>query len=68
MSYKVVFVGAQANEQTPNVAVYSLDPLGRVKEKRFCTTIWTNAHSTRLSGKATNSVLVAAKRCAFSSR
>jgi len=33
MSYKVVFVGAQANEQTPNVAVYSLDPLGRVKEK-----------------------------------
>jgi hypothetical protein len=33
MAYKVVFVGAQANEQTPTVAVYSLDPLGRVKEK-----------------------------------
>ncbi len=33
MAYKIVFVGAQAHEQTPNVAVYSLDPLGRVKEK-----------------------------------
>jgi hypothetical protein len=33
MAYKVVFVGAQAHEQTPQVAVYSLDALGRVKEK-----------------------------------
>jgi hypothetical protein len=33
MAYKVVFVGAQAHEQTPNVAVYSLDSLGRVTEK-----------------------------------
>lgn len=37
MAYKVVFVGAQANEQTPTVAVYSLDPLGRVKEKLAVT-------------------------------
>lgn len=33
MVYKVVFVGAQANEQTPQIAVYSLDTFGRVKEK-----------------------------------
>jgi len=33
MALKVVFAGTQANEPTPRVAVYSLDALGRVKEK-----------------------------------
>ena len=33
MAYKVTFVGAQAHEQTPQVAVYSLDTLGRITGK-----------------------------------
>ena len=33
MAYKVVFAGAQPHEQTPSVAVYSLDTLGRVTGK-----------------------------------
>jgi len=33
MAYKVVFAGAQAHEQTPQVAAYSLDTLGRVTGK-----------------------------------
>ncbi|MGB6745520.1 MAG: hypothetical protein WBE38_17875 [Terracidiphilus sp.] len=33
MAYKVVFAGAQAHEQTPQIAVYSLDTLGRVTGK-----------------------------------
>ncbi len=33
MAYKVVFVGAQAHEQTPPVAVYSLDAVGRITGK-----------------------------------
>jgi hypothetical protein len=33
MSYKVTLVGAEAHEQTPNIAVYSLDASGRVTGK-----------------------------------
>ena len=33
MAYKVVFTGAQAHEQTPQIAAYSLDSLGRVTGK-----------------------------------
>lgn len=33
MAYKVVFAGAQSHEQTPPIAVYSLDTLGRVTGK-----------------------------------
>ena len=33
MAYKVVFVGAQAHEQTPQIAVYSLDSPGRITGK-----------------------------------
>jgi len=33
MAYQVVFVGAQANEQTPQIAAYSLDTLGRITGK-----------------------------------
>jgi len=33
MAYKVVLIGAQAHEQTPHIAAYSLDTLGRVSGK-----------------------------------
>ena len=33
MAYKVVFAGAQPHEQTPQIAAYSLDTLGRVTGK-----------------------------------
>lgn len=33
MAYKVTFVGAQAHEATPEIAVYSLDTLGRITGK-----------------------------------
>lgn len=33
MAYKIVFAGAQAHEQTPQIAVYALDMLGRVASK-----------------------------------
>ena len=33
MAYKITFAGAQPNEQTPPIAAYSLDALGRVSGK-----------------------------------
>jgi len=33
MAYKIVFVGAQEHEQTPQIAAYSLDTLGRITGK-----------------------------------
>ncbi len=33
MAYKVTFVGAQAHEETPQIAAYSLDTLGRITGK-----------------------------------
>jgi hypothetical protein len=33
MAYKIIYVGAQAHEQTPQLAVYSLDALGRITGK-----------------------------------
>jgi hypothetical protein len=33
MAYKVVFAGAQAHEETPQIAAYSLDTLGRITDK-----------------------------------